>query len=183
MSRRILTDAQVIEAFGDPMPWIREDGTVGREWEARMTTVLLPKPLAYLDGRHKVTRIRCHVRIAGIVGAVYADLAGDAVAWASIGDFGGCYVFRLQRRSNKPSRHSWGIALDQDCADNPFGRAPKVERRVLEIFDAHGFAWGGTFGRGRTDGMHFEFADLSRLAPWRPIDVAGVEVTAERTAA
>lgn len=163
---RVLTDDEVRGVFDDPRPFLQDDGTVSPGWERfAIVHAALPAPLQLLGNRAlKVTRIRCHQRLAPIFRAVYVELYQCAAAWSSIGDFGGCYEWRLQRGTrDRLSRHCWGIAVDQDCADNPFGHAPEVEPDVVRIFKAHGFAWGGDFPRSRRDGMHFEFADLARL--------------------
>jgi hypothetical protein len=120
-------------------------------------------PLAW-DHALSATRFRCHYKLTSIFTAVMADLFNHTEAWASINDFGGCYEFRKQRGASVLSRHAWGIAIDLDVGDNPFGKTPKVHPVTLEVFTNHGFVWGGTFPLKRRDGMHFEFADLSRLS-------------------
>ena len=160
---RILTDAEVIAQFGDPTPYLNEDGTISPQWE---TTILgwatLPQPLPLSWNRSvKVRRFRCHYRIVPSLQAALTAIAKLPDAWDSINDFGGCYAWRPMRRSksNKLSRHGWGIALDIDVADNPFGRTPQVNKTVLEIFQEHGYFWGGNFPLSRRDGMHFEPSD------------------------
>jgi hypothetical protein len=53
------------------------------------------------------------------------------------------------------SRHSWGIALDANVKDNPYGKKSIMNPVIVEIFKRWGFCWGGDFKT--TDGMHFEF--------------------------
>lgn len=59
------------------------------------------------------------------------------------------------------SKHSWGIALDMNPGDHPFGqrwednRNPnKIPMEVVKIMEECGFKWGNSFGNA--DPMHFE---------------------------
>lgn len=78
---------------------------------------------------------------------------------------GGTFVPRhISQNVLKPlSSHSWGIAIDLNVAWNGYGKIPaRAEeqgsvRRLVPIFNQHGFAWGGHFGTD-PDGMHFELA-------------------------
>ena len=74
--------------------------------------------------------------------------------------YGGCYVARtiLWNPSNPPSMHAWGLAIDLNVSTNGYGARPRMDPRIVAIFEKWGFAWGG---RWRTpDGMHFELAAL-----------------------
>jgi hypothetical protein len=167
---RILSDSEVLLNFGNPAPYVRLDGSVSLAWESGiLTRVPLPEPIRYLETGW-VHHFRAHHRVAGLLERAFEEIHDDPDAWASINDFGGCYSFRQIRGSKKLSRHSWGIAVDMDCADNPFlGLVPRVHPRVKAIMESNGFAWGGariwggSFPWGRRDAMHFEFADLSLL--------------------
>lgn len=56
----------------------------------------------------------------------------------------------------KLSTHAWGIGLDINVHENPLGKAPKMDARIVAIFRDHGFKWGGDWTR--PDGMHFQYA-------------------------
>lgn len=163
-----LDTADVIRAFGDPTPFLNDDGTVGPGWEAQIIAYCpLPSPMALSWKREiRVSRFKCHRRLVSNFKALFEAFFNDPEVWTTIDDFGGVYEFRRNRRNlEELSRHAWGIAGDADVCDNPQGRDPKVHPRLPGILEAHGFAWGGHFkGRAR-DGMHFEFADLLRLSP------------------
>lgn len=160
----LLTQEQVVRAFGDPVPHLKPDGTIKASWAAQILgTVKLPAPLKLSWGDARVTTFRAHKRLVPAFTAAFAALFADPEAWASIGDFGGCYNFRTVRGKNALSRHSWGIAIDMDVLDNPmFGVVPRVHPRVRAIMREHGFAWGGAtiwggdFPWARRDAMHFE---------------------------
>lgn len=70
---------------------------------------------------------------------------------------GGCWVARRIRGASGGaiSRHAWGLAVDINPSTNQWGEEPLMDPRVVEIFRANGFAWGGTWTR--PDGMHFEW--------------------------
>ena len=166
MSLRPLSDLDVRRRFGDPLAFVNDDGTVDAAWESLILgSASFPEPLPLSwDPAKRVKHFRCHRLLARIFTEAFKDLhATYPDAWATIGDFGGCYAWRPQRGSKTLSRHSWGIAIDLDVRDNPMGRAGHVHSRLLEMMEAHGFAWGGDFSGTRVDPMHWEFADPARI--------------------
>lgn len=70
--------------------------------------------------------------------------------------FGGGWVPRhIDWNPSKPlSMHAWGLAIDFNTHDNWLGETPQMDRRIVDIFERWGFAWGGHWSR--PDGMHFE---------------------------
>jgi hypothetical protein len=88
------------------------------------------------------------IQAAGLAGLV--DVADSRAN-------GGCYVPREIRgpSGGAISRHAWGVAVDINPSTNPFGAAPRLDGRIVDIFRRHGFAWGGSWAR--PDGMHFEW--------------------------
>ncbi len=77
-------------------------------------------------------------------------------------EYGGCYSprFALHHAGAGLSHHAWGVAIDLDVAENPYGERPTMDPRVVAIFRRWGFAWGGDWLI--PDGMHFEFHDSPR---------------------
>lgn len=141
--------------YGDPRPYIRDDGTVSPIWEARMTTVKLPSPLPLGWNREQcATRVRVNQAIADVVEDTLRDLASLG-AWAKLRTYDGGYTFRLTRGGSKLSMHGYGGALDFDAPWNKLGQKPTMDREVVRIFRHHGWTWGGQWKR--PDGMHFQF--------------------------
>ena len=72
--------------------------------------------------------------------------------------YGGCFGPRFISRDprGRLSHHSWGIAIDINVADNPFGTKADQDPRLIEIMENAGFTWGGRWLV--PDGMHFEWA-------------------------
>jgi D-alanyl-D-alanine carboxypeptidase len=69
----------------------------------------------------------------------------------------GCYNPRTVARSPTapPSQHAYGAAVDINASENPYGSTPTMDPRIVQIFENHGFIWGGNFLI--PDGMHFEY--------------------------
>ena len=163
---RVLTQHQTIEAFGDFKPHLNAEGVPGPSWEAEILVPFeLPAPLPLVwDPKIQVSKARCHKLVKPFLQEALAEIHGIPGLWKTINDFGGIYNFRPVRKTKDfLSKHCWGIAIDLDVGDNPYGYNPKVHPRVWEIFRTYGFVWGGTFPMLRRDGMHFEFADLRLL--------------------
>jgi hypothetical protein len=163
----VLPDDDVVRVFGDPHPYVLEDGGISPDWEtATLSSFPLPAPLPLIGSTRWVSRVRCHRLVVPFMAAAFATLF-RADQWTLLHDFGGCYCWRTQRQAAKLSRHAWGIAVDLNVADNPFSVSarkapPNMPPQVVRAFQQQGFAWGGDWLR-RKDGMHFEFVDLGRL--------------------
>lgn len=72
---------------------------------------------------------------------------------------GGYYPRFIARDPSRPiSLHAWGLAVDINTVDNPQGAQPKMDMRVVEIFERWGFRWGGRWSP--PDGHHFELAAI-----------------------
>jgi len=146
---------EILALYGDPGPYVREDGTVSPIWEARMTTVKLPTPMPLgWNRRQYATRVRVNQAIADVVEETLRDLASLG-AWAKLQTYDGGYIFRLTRGGSKLSMHGLGGALDFDAPWNRLGQKPTMDREVVRIFRHHGWTWGGQWKR--PDGMHFQF--------------------------
>jgi hypothetical protein len=39
------------------------------------------------------------------------------------------------------SKHAWSLAIDLNVYDNPEGSTPKMDSRVVAIFEKWGFRW------------------------------------------
>jgi hypothetical protein len=75
----------------------------------------------------------------------------------TITSYAGCYARRFTNRDPEQgiSHHTWGIAVDVNVPQNPFGATPHQDPRLVRVFERWGFIWGGRFIR--PDGMHFEY--------------------------
>jgi hypothetical protein len=149
--------AEVIAAFGDVNKFIRSDGTLSPKWEEqKIVRVMLPKPLPLSGTTISVKRITCHTLLAETLKETLRDI-DNAGKWPLLHSYGGGFNFRPKRGSAQTSLHSWGIAWDFDPEHNPLGGPSAMDLSIVDIFDAHGFFWGGRFQK-RKDPMHFQFA-------------------------
>lgn len=137
--------AGIRATFGEPGTFFCSAGRVS-----------LKEPLIVAWDRTKtVSAFACHVFVAAPMQTAFDEVHRRGY-WDLLEDFGGCYNVRPARGLAKKSTHSWGIAVDLATASNPLGAKPKMDRRVVAIFEDIGFTWGGRWTR--PDGMHFQWA-------------------------
>ncbi len=100
--------------------------------------------------------VTCNVALFPQIRGAVRELIARGLA-GTIHSFSGCYARRFTNRdpSQSISHHAWGIALDINAPENPYGAPPHQNRRMVAVFERWGFIWGGTFLR--PDGMHFEY--------------------------
>jgi hypothetical protein len=151
-----LVGGSVAEAVGSfRYRWFR-DGTVAPDpaWvDASITTGEVPI----------VGTVTCHrVMFPQLRGALQEVVDAGLAGAIDPADFGGCYSPRFIGRDPQRglSLHTWGIAVDLNVSTNGVGTAGSIDRRVVEIFESWGFAWGGRWSV--PDPMHFELAALMR---------------------
>lgn len=101
------TESELIAFYGQPGE------------ETQLTYVNLPYEwrLAW-DTNTKLTRLRCHAKVADSVSKVLSGVLshyGQAeIRRLRLDLFGGCYNYRRMRGGSAWSTHAWGIALDFD---------------------------------------------------------------------
>jgi D-alanyl-D-alanine carboxypeptidase len=107
-------------------------------------------------------RVRCNRGIVPQLRGALSEVVSDGLSQLiDPSQYGGCYVpkFLLNDPHAGISHHSWGIAIDLNVGQNPFGHTPHQDPRLVQIFEKWGFIWGGRFLV--PDGMHFEFVRFS----------------------
>jgi hypothetical protein len=92
----------------------------------------------------------------------------------------GTYNCRTVADTGQPSMHSWGAAIDINTAYGDYwlghrsgigdiGYRNRIPIEIVEIFERHGFIWGGKWSH--YDTMHFEYRPEllnGQAAEWRP---------------
>lgn len=153
-NRTFFSGAAAQKAIGSFKYTGNEDGTIRQDagWVAKnIKSANVPM----------LGRVQCHKAMFTQLAAALAEIQ-EAGLSASIKpeQYGGCYVPRfVARDGSRPiSMHAWGLAIDINTSDNPQGERPKMDPKVVEIFEKWGFRWGGRWSP--PDGHHFELAAL-----------------------
>ena len=186
-SPTVLTDSQVAQRFG-AFNWQPNGATaitIGGDWvDQNIVTVYIPQLNGVATyGSSFSGRVRWHRDGVEQLQRAWQqiedeNLLSEVIFWD------GSFVPRRKTGGNTLSHHSWGIAFDINADWNGFGDKPAAlnakgsVRRLVSIFEAHGFAWGGRWNT--PDGMHFELAETRDYAPlqWKPdahLQIEGVD--------
>lgn len=135
------------EFAGDPRP----DGTIRADpaW-VRTNIRRVRVPILGMTSCHRLLLPQLRAALQELVRRGLGDLLDP-------GDFGGCFYPRFANLNTQSgiSHHSWGVAVDVNVSQNPVGGEPRLDRRVVDVFERWGFTWGGRWLL--TDPMHFEF--------------------------
>jgi hypothetical protein len=110
-------------------------------------------------------RVEIHAKVAPALARVAARLERAIAADPSLRPFvarlGGTVNERAIAGTDRPSAHSWGIAIDLDPARGDYWRwrrggwRNRVPQAIVDAFEAEGFIWGGRWYH--FDTMHFEY--------------------------
>jgi len=152
---------QLLDMFGNIYEYVDEKGCFDENaWCSDILAMVeLPFPVARSWDYSRRTRIvRCHKKIAGIIGeAFYAvkvdGFAGDVV---TLGDF---YNFRSKRICGKLSTHCWGISFDLNPELNIPGTKGSISEKLVLLLQKFGFTWGGHLKGAYKDPMHFQYCN------------------------
>jgi hypothetical protein len=100
--------------------------------------------------------VTCHVALFPQLRGVVQDLIAQGIE-DTIRSYSGCFSPRHINRDpgSGISHHAWGIAVDVNVAQNPYGARPDQDPRLVRTFERWGFLWGGKWLI--PDGMHFEY--------------------------
>lgn len=141
--------------YGDPLPLVKDDGTVSILWEYRMSAIALPGPvpLGWMPSV-KTKTARFNQAIGEEVERVFYALRACG-AWDHVVTFDGAYTWRSKRDSKKLSMHAYGGAVDFNAATNKLGTEGDMHPLIVQAFESHGWTWGGRWSR--PDPMHFQW--------------------------
>ncbi len=134
---------------------VKGEVVIDNEWkQTHLTTIAIPT----------LGNLACNKRMTAAVVRSFKQVSeaglSTKIDFPDTKRLGGCFNAREIRTASGTSgrnlsRHSWAIAIDVNPTANAYGAVPTLDRCVVEIFRANGFAWGGTFMV--PDGMHFEY--------------------------
>lgn len=159
-----LTQSEMIENFGDPKLGPRE----GRLGFAEPNEAWIKKNLVEVEipALHGVRgfplsgKIRLHRKAAPHFQEAIAEISQKGML-KNIKSFNGSWVPRMNGGTSNYSTHAFGIAIDINVEQNPFGRKPASAEQegstaeLVPIFERHGFYWGGHFLM--PEGGHFQY--------------------------
>jgi len=72
-----------------------------------------------------------------------------------IHSYDGCFVIRPSRSDQRPSVHSWALAIDVNASSNRLGTRGDMNYELVKCFTDSGFVWGGEWKK--PDPMHFQY--------------------------
>ncbi|CAN5846264.1 hypothetical protein BH23ACT12_BH23ACT12_16650 [soil metagenome] len=151
--RTFFTGTSAQKAIGSFSFTVNPDGTINQDkkWVAEhLQTARMPI----------IGTVRCHKLMIPQLEAALKDLQAQGLGHLVIpSQAGRCYQPRFVAKdpvNHALSKHAWGLAIDLNVYDNPEGSKPKMDPRVVAIFEKWGFRWGGRWTK--PDGMHFELA-------------------------
>jgi hypothetical protein len=155
--RTFFTGTSAQKAIGSFSFTVNPDGSINQDkkWVAEhLQTARMPI----------IGTVRCHKLMIPQLEAALADLQAQGLGHLIKPEQAGrCYQPRFVERdpvNHALSKHAWGLAIDLNVYDNPEGSTPKMDSRVVAIFEKWGFRWGGRWTK--PDGMHFELAAVLR---------------------
>jgi hypothetical protein len=103
-----------------------------------------------------IGKLTCHEAVLAPLEEILTDLDGrqrfEAVITPS--RFQGCWNPRYIRSTGDLSHHTWGIAVDLSASGTG---DPAIDRELSEVFEDHGFTWGGAWLVA--DDGHFEYLE------------------------
>jgi hypothetical protein len=136
------------------------------------------RPIRWVDGSTlRVSRVNDLAARLQLVADELAKLPRGT--WKYLAPSGGTYNCRSIAGTNRYSMHAYGAAIDVSTAHTDYwlwnepveGRYPyrnQVPFEVVQIFERHGFIWGGKWYH--YDTMHFEYRpELFLAAGTRPL--------------
>lgn len=143
---------EIIATYGDPTRFVSNPGV----WEAKILDAF-ELPFSVTFGGARVTHMRAHKLAVPVFKAVFADIKAAGLT-ELVQEFNGLYAFRTKMTNHVHlSTHVWGIAIDLNASKFPLGSTARQDGRLIDIFVAHGFTYGGDF-HGTKDGMHWQLA-------------------------
>jgi len=105
------------------------------------------------EGNHWRCRIYGHELLADPLRQAFG-LIVDRGLFDELKTYDGCFNIRRMKGSGSMSVHSWGLAVDFNAAENPFGGPVNFSDEFIRCFADAGFEPGALW---RTpDGMHFQ---------------------------
>lgn len=137
------------------------DKMYGNCWRGEVTPSLVPVDWLPRSWGHTL-RVTSINGVAERLAEISAELdALPAAATRYVYPPSGTYNCRTVADTGEPSMHSWGAAIDINAAYAEYWSWPRaasantLPAAIIDIFERHGFIWGGKWSH--YDTMHFEY--------------------------
>lgn len=150
----VLPQMAIKDVFGEFAARPRSDGSIDVDpaWRGKnIVTGTVPV----------LGRVTCHRILIPQLRQALRQVAQEGLGFTiNTAQYGGCYGPRFigSTPGGRLSHHAWGVAIDLNVAENAFGTKADQDPRLVEIFEDHGFTWGGRWLV--PDGMHFEWVSF-----------------------
>jgi hypothetical protein len=149
--------SQALAFYGDP----RTKGWL----QANTVDVVSPWTL-HMDGvvvSHILIHKKCATSLARVLKAVWDGVGLDygKIQQLRYDRYSGSYALRKMRGGTAMSMHSFACALDLDSEDNQQHSQHHLftdDSLIVKEFEKEGWVWGGRWGAGSIDAMHFQAA-------------------------
>lgn len=149
------------------MAWLFPDGIPENPEEMEKYLIWIKVPCKTETGM-KDAWIQVHTKLAEDVTEIYREMA-ELEGYYVLPEETYGYDWRLMASgTGSLSHHSYGAAIDVNTTANPavyWEKSPDVESiyynnpKVVAIWKAHGFYWGGDWSEDFYDPMHFSYTD------------------------
>jgi hypothetical protein len=116
------------------------------------------------EGNHWKHKIYCNYIMEDQLRASLNNIVNRGLA-QELQTYDGCFNIRKMKASGSLSVHSWGLAVDFNAAQNPFGGIVTFSDGFIKCFADAGFEAGALWHT--PDGMHFQ---LPWTQDWRQSD-------------
>jgi len=137
--------------------------------QANTVDVVCPWPLFYEGVPMRVNHILIHRKCADsltrVLNGVWDAVGHNAGTIHALryDQFDGSYNLRPMRGGGSLSMHAFACAIDWDAAENQFHSTKHwftADGLMVQHFEAEGWIWGGRWGAGSVDAMHFQAARI-----------------------
>lgn len=168
--------SQVPDLFGDP----RDPSFAPTYLRTMDFTDLLPNfsHVRDFEGNPWAGKIYGNGYIKNMLRAALEALVARGIA-DQLHTYDGCFNIRQAKGGNFLSMHSFGLPVDLNAAENPFGGDPSFSDDFVLCFSQNGWEWGGLWVPASVrDGMHFQPCWIKdRTGPLAPVAWTGTPRT------
>jgi hypothetical protein len=144
----MIYQADLYDLFGEPA----EDAVYLKTLNFGEFSYAFSHVLDY-EGNHWQHRIYAHELMADPLRKAFGFIVDRGLS-DELQTYDGCFNIRRMKGGGSMSVHSWGLAVDFNAADNPFGGPVRFSDDFIRCFADAGLEAGALWHK--PDGMHFQ---------------------------